>query len=67
MIFFRVEQMDRGSGPYIRRVSRSFTQLQEIFQDLEVDGVLVDIDLKDGPTGPKPPLGSRSAALTACS
>nr|WP_244504982.1 response regulator [Pelagibacterium luteolum] len=53
MIVFHVEQMVEDLGHIFVGSADSFTQLQDIFKDLEVDGVLVDIDLKDGPTGPQ--------------
>lgn len=53
LIVFHVEQMIEDLGHIFVGSADSFADLKKQFSELEIDGVLVDIDLKDGPTGPK--------------
>ena len=53
LIAFHVEQMIEDLGHVFAGSLDSFDALRKEFPSLEMDGALVDIDLADGPTGPK--------------
>lgn len=53
LIAVHVEQMIEDLGYVFAGTLDSFAELQQQFVSLEIDGALVDIDLADGPTGPK--------------
>lgn len=53
LIVFHVEQMIEDSGHVFAGALDSFAELQKRFASLTMDGVLVDIDLADGSTGPQ--------------
>jgi CheY-like chemotaxis protein len=52
LIIFHVEAMIEDLGHVFAGSANSFTELIQVIDTLEVDGVLVDIDLADGRTGP---------------
>ena len=52
LIVFHVETMIEDLGHIFVGSASSFSELVEIIDGLQVDGVLVDIDLADGRTGP---------------
>jgi CheY-like chemotaxis protein len=52
LIVFHVETMIEDLGHIFVGSASSFSELAEIIDGLQVDGVLVDIDLADGRTGP---------------
>lgn len=52
LIVFHVETMIEDLGHIFVGSASSFSELVEIIDELQVDGVLVDIDLADGRTGP---------------
>jgi AmiR/NasT family two-component response regulator len=52
LIVFHVETMIEDLGHIFVGSASSFSELVETIDSLQVDGVLVDIDLADGRTGP---------------
>jgi AmiR/NasT family two-component response regulator len=52
LIVFHVEAMVEDLGHVFVGSARSFADLVKELNTVEVDGVLVDIDLADGRTGP---------------
>jgi len=52
LIVFHVEAMIEDLGHVFVGSAASFGEMVEMLRDLDVDGVLVDIDLADGRTGP---------------
>jgi CheY-like chemotaxis protein len=52
LIIFHVEAMIEDLGHIFAGSANSFAELMRMIDALEVDGVLVDIDLADGRTGP---------------
>jgi AmiR/NasT family two-component response regulator len=52
LIVFHVETMIEDLGHIFVGSASSFSELVEVIDELRVDGVLVDIDLADGRTGP---------------
>lgn len=52
LIVFHVETMIEDLGHIFAGSASSFSELVETIGTLEIDGVLVDIDLADGRTGP---------------
>lgn len=52
LIVFHVETMIEDLGHIFVGSASSFSELVEVIDELQVDGVLVDIDLADGRTGP---------------
>lgn len=52
LIVFHLEQMLEDLGHKMVGTCDSFTGFKLLFDDLAIDGVLIDIDLKDGSTGP---------------
>jgi DNA-binding LytR/AlgR family response regulator len=53
LIALHVEQMIEDLGHVFAGTLKSFADLQKQFASLQMDGALVDIDLADGPTGPR--------------
>lgn len=52
LIVFHVEAMIEDLGHVFAGSASSFSELVQTIGTLEIDGVLVDIDLADGRTGP---------------
>ena len=52
LIVFHLEQMIEDLGHKMVGSCDSFAGFKLLFDDLAIDGVLIDIDLKDGSTGP---------------
>ncbi len=52
LIVFHVETMIEDLGHVFAGSASSFSELVETIGTIEIDGVLVDIDLADGRTGP---------------
>ncbi|MGK6320378.1 response regulator [Sphingomonas sp. DT-204] len=52
LIVFHVETMIEDLGHVFAGSAGSFAELVQMIDSLEIDGVLVDIDLADGRTGP---------------
>lgn len=52
LIVFHVQAMIEDLGHIFAGSLDSFTELKGSFDQFEIDGALIDIDLADGPTGP---------------
>jgi hypothetical protein len=52
LIVFHVQSMIEDLGHIFAGSLGSFAELKASFDEFEIDGALIDIDLTDGPTGP---------------
>ncbi|WP_244495128.1 hypothetical protein [Bosea sp. Root483D1] len=57
LIVFHVEAMIEDIGHVFAGSLSSFAELKASFSKIAMDGALIDIDLADGTTGPRPQSG----------